>query len=1145
MNVRHGENGGRRRVGRCAGWLLGLALGIQPAGAATWFVATNGSDGAAGTLAAPFRTLNFALGQAVSGDVVEARGGVYREAEEVRFRQPGVTLRSRAGEWAAIAAPTNDEANFANAVLVDPDADGTTLSRLEISGGYYYGVMLQTKWDWDEPDRAGACRVTIEDCVIHDTGRDAVKITPNCDDVLIQRCEIRRTGVGPANVAAENAEGIDCVNGDRTIVRDCWIHDVYSTGIYLKGGATDGLVERTRVGPCGGGGILLGFDTSPEYFDLAANPRYYENLRGTVRNCLVRDVGWEGIGLYAASNPVVCNNTLINVCTGRIHAALYFGLTYQDWEPGAGRPPSVNPVIRNNLVAQPAGFADETFEIRHADDLGGLSALSGWPAMDANGYFVAGGGTARFTDRRPGSLLDEGTLAQWQAHSGADAHSQTADPQFVAGSEGALWVASPYVDRGTNAAWMADAADLAGRARIQGARVDVGALESATAGPGSLVIGHAALSTATNPPADRVAWLVQLRWFFTHASVGGNLVTGLNVLHEANPVNYPIRIYAYDGDDGDGAYHGGVATQGTEGAADYRAAADPADVASGYVYECQRGNPGWQNKLTCFSNSVVQSGWRYPRVHVALDKFCWIDPDADPAVYCARMSALEARFPQTLFVYVTMPLTTEGAGSENDQRNAFNRYVRNHCLLSGKWLLDLADIEAWTAAGAQQTYVSGGATNQRMVAAYAQDAGSGDFHLNATGRRRAALGWYALGLALFDVDRDSDGAKDGAELLAGTCPTNAEDVAASLDFSPSSRTHAGAGAADQAIAVTANVDWTATSSAAWLEIASGAAGSGNGTVVYNVDSNSGAFRTGAISISGGGLTRTCTVYQLPGVALPEVAADFDGDGAADAATFRPANGNWGFLYSGGGGATTAFGWSATVPVPADYDGDGTVDLAVYHPAGGKWYVRQSSAGDRVESFGWSATIPLPGDYDGDGRADLAVFYRPAARWYFRYSQSGTDYNLAYGWSAVVPVPADYDGNGAVEIAAYHPASGNWYLSSGGVVHLGGGKALPVPADYDGDGKADCATFTRASGTWQIAYSGGGGLTQAFGWSATLPVPADYDGDGQADLAVYHPAGGKWYVLSSQTGATLVKTLGGSDRQPVLLNSLIHSWFKMN
>ena len=270
----------------------------------------------------------------------------------------------------------------------------------------------------------------------------------------------------------------------------------------------------------------------------------------------------------------------------------------------------------------------------------------------------------------------------------------------------------------------------------------------------------------------------QLRWFFTHASVGGNLITGLNGLYQENAARYPLQMYNYDGQNGDGDYHGAVPTAGTSDAPDYRAAAVPSVTANGRIYECQRGNPSWENKLVCFSNSVVQSGWRFPKVNVALDKFCWIDPAADPAAYCATMAGLAARYPQTLLVYMTMPLTTETAGSENDARNDFNRYVRAFCRTTGAWLLDLADITAWTAAGSEQTYVAGGVTNQRLVAAYAVDANNGDFHLNATGRRRGALGWHALAQALFQTDRDGDGVTDGDELIAGTVPTDPDSFLA-------------------------------------------------------------------------------------------------------------------------------------------------------------------------------------------------------------------------------------------------------------------------------------------------------------------------------------------------------------------------------
>jgi Putative binding domain, N-terminal/Viral BACON domain len=71
---------------------------------------------------------------------------------------------------------------------------------------------------------------------------------------------------------------------------------------------------------------------------------------------------------------------------------------------------------------------------------------------------------------------------------------------------------------------------------------------------------------------------------------------------------------------------------------------------------------------------------------------------------------------------------------------------------------------------------------------------------------------------------------------------------------------AGAAAGSGTIAVTAGpgCGWTATSGAAWLTIASGATGSANGTVAYNIVANTiASSRVGTLSIGG----RTVTVSQ--------------------------------------------------------------------------------------------------------------------------------------------------------------------------------------------------------------------------------------------------------------------------------------------
>jgi parallel beta-helix repeat protein len=405
-----------------------------------FFVSTDGSDsGRDGSFASPFRTIARALETAAAGKTIVLRAGVYREA--VRVRIPGITIRSHAGEWAVIQCPVSDP-DLDVTVLFDVDASGGKLQRLEVVGGYYYGVMFQTKWDWgDAGDRSGASRLLLEDCRIHDTGRDCVKITPGCDDIVIRRCEI----FGSGRRDNGNAEGIDNVNGDRMIVEDCRIHDIATNGLYFKGGAADCVAQRNRIHACGGGGIMVGFDTSPEFFDLQANPGYYESINGVLRNNIIYDTGYAGIGIYASLKPRIYNNTVFNAAAGGQNA-LHFGISFQDWEPKAKRPPTAEPDIRNNIFVQAAGGDDHIVRIRYADELGGLSALSGMPSMSNNIYFKIGGGSCLFFDQRPSSHAQGISLAQWQDHIRGDGGSLQADP--LLDPQKKLPASSPAIDQG-------------------------------------------------------------------------------------------------------------------------------------------------------------------------------------------------------------------------------------------------------------------------------------------------------------------------------------------------------------------------------------------------------------------------------------------------------------------------------------------------------------------------------------------------------------------------------------------------------------------------------------------------------------------------------------------------------------------------
>jgi len=431
------------------------------------FCSPEGSDSLGdGSQGRPYRTINHALSVCSGGETILLYEGNY--VEEVRIDLPNITIRpvDIINDHVIISNRLDDD-NQSFAIWIHVDGSGCCLQNLEIMGGYYYGIKVETMWDWGEPERYGASDIIIEDCVIHDTGRDCIKITPNCNDITIRRCEIYRSGVGPANIHADNAEGIDNVNGDHMIVQDCYIHDIATTGIYFKGGAQNCIVERNIIENTGFSGILIGFDTSTDYFDLEVNPDYYESINGVVRNNVIINTVYAGIGLYASKNSRVLNNTLINTAKEGM-SPIFFGLSFQDWDPIANRPANVNPEIYNNLVYQ-GGIDSPMIQIRYTDELGGMSALEGPLKMDYNCYYTSG--NLYFEDRRPQSELYTDSFAVWQDHINAERNSILNNPLLINGYE--LSLNSPCIDKGSELILVSYDVDE----KERGVLYDIGAFE--------------------------------------------------------------------------------------------------------------------------------------------------------------------------------------------------------------------------------------------------------------------------------------------------------------------------------------------------------------------------------------------------------------------------------------------------------------------------------------------------------------------------------------------------------------------------------------------------------------------------------------------------------------------------------------------
>jgi Viral BACON domain len=329
--------------------------------------------------------------------------------------------------------------------------------------------------------------------------------------------------------------------------------------------------------------------------------------------------------------------------------------------------------------------------------------------------------------------------------------------------------------------------------------------------------------------------------------------------------------------------------------------------------------------------------------------------------------------------------------------------------------------------------------------------------------------------------------------------------------------------------------WTAVSTANWVFITSGS-GIGNGTFPFQVTANSGGYRSTEMGVAGQGLVVNQLAHRLANI------TDFDGDGSADLAIFRPSTGLWSIQPSSVSGPSIAAPWGVPgdISVVGDFDGDKVLDFAVYRPSTGTWYIIPSSTGvPYAVGWGLPGDVPIAADYDGDGKTDLAV-WRPSNQTWYVIPSSNPNVPIVKTWGIAgdQPVQGDFDGDGKKDFAVFRPSTGAWYIipSSTGVAYgvaWGIPGDEPVPADFDGDGKTDLAVYRSSAGTWYVIPSSSGMPTsQNWGLPGDLPVLLDYDGDHKADFSVYRPSNQTWYVIQSSTGTAVQQQYGNPNDIPL-------------
>jgi len=197
----------------------------------------------------------------------------------------------------------------------------------------------------------------------------------------------------------------------------------------------------------------------------------------------------------------------------------------------------------------------------------------------------------------------------------------------------------------------------------------------------------------------------------------------------------------------------------------------------------------------------------------------------------------------------------------------------------------------WTAAGVELSWVT-----------LANNSGKGDGTVN------------------YSVAANAGEGRTGILTIAGRSFTITQASGCVYTVSPTSvNVGATGGTGTVSVRTTSACGWTATSQASWLAITQGATGSGNGTVTFSVSGNTGAQRSGTLTVGGQRITVTqtaCTYSVSPTSTFSDMIPKAGGTRTINVSTYSTCS--W--------TATSATSW-LTITRGATGSGSGTVTVS--------------------------------------------------------------------------------------------------------------------------------------------------------------------------------------------------------------------------